>query len=166
MDLSLTCCLLGCIFLPSVLFSLLILSQCLPCTISGFFFSHHSVGFLHSLLLVPHPSLWIRSSLLLGSESRSQLRMVKHTWCHQRPGLLVSSQSGEVWTVFDYGAHSYCSGNEGEWGQISDLILFNIRSHWPLQNARLGPRREEELSSGQKQTQPCIPSQERLTEEK
>lgn len=140
--------------------------QCLPCPFSGFFFSHHSVSFLHSPLLIPDPSLCTWSNLLLGSAARSQLRIVKHTWCHQGPGPRVSLQSGGVWTVLGYGAHSYWSGNEGEWGQISDLILINIRSHWPLQNAHLGPQRKEELSSGQKQTQPHIPSQERLTEEK
>lgn len=46
------------------------------------------------------------------------------------PGTRDSSVTlGGVWTVSGYGAHSYCSGNKGEWGQISDLILFNIRSH-------------------------------------
>lgn len=42
MDLSFPCCLLVCIFVLSVLLSLFIMSLCLPCTISGAFFFHHS----------------------------------------------------------------------------------------------------------------------------
>lgn len=137
-DLSLTCRLHVCIFVSSVPFSLLVISQYLPCTISGSCFYTPSCEF--SPFSSPHFA-WAPASVyqqaLQQAVRWAWTSMGKHTWCHQGPGPLVFPQSRWVWTIFGYSAQPYWSGNESEWG-LSDLILLNIRSHWPLQKCSFG----------------------------